>query len=378
MNNLGFGMSEYGREASLNEANCSPLKEMPMSLLKYSLGTDVDSKKLKCCLGSIDHMQVHKVHASGTFENGKAGFAQLAEWLKKHCKEKGMPIVVTMEVTGIYHEGLAYYLHEAGYTVHVVLANRSKKYMQGIGYKSKTDKIDSRGLSRMGAEQSLARWQPGSKHMQEIRNLSRHREALNCTLTELRNQKHAQEHAHHSSDDVLTSQQLLIASVKKQIALIDKKLREVVKQDKELYEKVSRIAKSINGVGLLTVITLVAETNGFELFKNQRQLTSYAGYDVVENESGKRVGKTKISKHGNSHIRRIMHMPALNVVLRETGCYKQTYDRIFHRSFVKMKAYVAIQRKLLCLIYALWKKNEVFDPNYQHAITIGKQTIVSS
>ncbi len=95
-----------------------------------------------------------------------------------------------------------------------------------------------------------------------------------------------------------------------------------------------------------------------------------AGYDVVENQSAKRVGKTRISKHGNSHIRRILHMPALNVVRWETGDYKQIFDRIFHRSFIKMKAYVAIQRKLLCLIYVLWKKNESFDPNYRHATLI--------
>jgi len=39
-------------------------------------------------------------------------------------------------------------------------------------------------------------------------------------------------------------------------------------------------------------------------FKNQRQLVSFAGYDVIENSSGKHRGKTKISKKGNAHIRR--------------------------------------------------------------------------
>ena len=30
-----------------------------------------------------------------------------------------------------------------------------------------------------------------------------------------------------------------------------------------------------------------------------------------------------------------------------------------------MKGYVAIQRKLLCLIYALWKNDSSYDPAYQ-------------
>ncbi len=29
-----------------------------------------------------------------------------------------------------------------------------------------------------------------------------------------------------------------------------------------------------------------------------------------------------------------------------------------------MKSYVAVQKKLLVLIYALWKKAEAFDPEY--------------
>ena len=41
-------------------------------------------------------------------------------------------------------------------------------------------------------------------------------------------------------------------------------------------------------LGLLSVATLIAETNGFEGFANQRQLVSYAGYDVVENHGGAR------------------------------------------------------------------------------------------
>ena len=30
---------------------------------------------------------------------------------------------------------------------------------------------------------------------------------------------------------------------------------------------------------------------------------------------------------------------------------------------IKMKAYVAVQRKMLMLIYTLWKKNEAYNPS---------------
>ena len=74
------------------------------------------------------------------------------------------------------------------------------------------------------------------------------------------------------------------------------------------------VTQELKGLGILTIATILAETNGFDLFKNYKQLVSYAGFDVVESQSGARIGKTKISKKGNSRIRRALHMPSLVVI----------------------------------------------------------------
>ena len=110
---------------------------------------------------------------------------------------------------------------------------------------------------------------------------------------------------------------------------------------------------------------IVAETNGFAAFENVAQLVSYAGYDVVENQSGKRSGKTKISKKGNHRIRRCLHFPAFNMITYDVAPFKNLYERVYEKSKIKMKAYTAVQKKLLAFIYILWKKDEAFDPNYQ-------------
>ena len=44
---------------------------------------------------------------------------------------------------------------------------------------------------------------------------------------------------------------------------------------------------------------------------------------------------------------------------------KNLYERIYERSNIKMKGYTAVQKKLLIVIYTLWKKDEAFDQNYQ-------------
>jgi transposase len=39
------------------------------------------------------------------------------------------------------------------------------------------------------------------------------------------------------------------------------------------------------------------------------------------------------------------------------------HHRIVERQAIKMKGYVAVQRKMLMLIYTLWKKNESYNPS---------------
>lgn len=141
----------------------------------------------------------------------------------------------------------------------------------------------------------------------------------------------------------------------KELDKIKQLIESHVNGNEQVKARIEKIC-NIKGVGLLTVATLAAETNGFELMANIPQLMSYSGYDVVEDQSGKRVGKTRISKKGNSHIRRILHMPALQMKTYEVGAMGALFERTFDKHGIKMKSYVAIQRKLLILIYTLWKK----------------------
>ncbi len=59
-------------------------------------------------------------------------------------------------------------------------------------------------------------------------------------------------------------------------------MAQLVEADAELKRKLEHITH-IKGVGLMSAITVIAETNGFVLIENSKQLVSYAGYDVVEN-----------------------------------------------------------------------------------------------
>ncbi len=42
----------------------------------------------------------------------------------------------------------------------------------------------------------------------------------------------------------------------------------------------------------------------------------------------------------------------------------ELYNRTFENHKIKTKSYLAVQKKLLILVYKLWKKNVVFTENY--------------
>jgi transposase len=326
----------------------------------------------------MDKEQNTKIKASKKFANSATGFQQLLSWLEKHYKQKDVPLQITMEATGVYYEQCAMYLFKKGFTVAIVLPNKAKKYLQATGLKTKNDKMDARGLAQMGAEKKLDPWQPINEYYYNLRSLTRHYESLQNLKTNIGNQLHAASITMYGNKQVSKQLNKLMDIISKQIEAAAQSIEEHIAADELIQQKVNGIIK-IKGVGLLTVATILAETNGFLLFENMPQLVSYAGYDVVENQSGKHYGKTKISKKGNSHIRRILHMAAFNVVRYKVFPFVQLFNRTLQRHSIKMKSYVAVQKKVLIIIYSLWKSNQAFNiKEYKEYITRDGEPVLPS
>ncbi|MCP4989128.1 MAG: IS110 family transposase [Colwellia sp.] len=336
--------------------------ESAIHYLKYSVGTDISKKKFDCCISVIDNNQCVKIVATKEFKNSPGGFNEFYKWQQRKCK-LSIPVVFAMEATGVYYEQLAWFLHRKELYLSVILPNKSKKYIQCLGLKSKNDKIDAKGISRMAAEQRLEPWVAPREAIVELRSITRHRESLQVSRTRFNNQLSALKSGEFINESIESDLLEIISLLDRNIKQTEKMITEKIKSDKELSEGAENII-AIKGVSFVSVGTILAETNCFKEFANQNQLTSYSGYDVIENQSGKHIGKTKISKKGNSHIRRIMHMPALNVVSYGEPVFVNLYERVYARTKIKMKGYVAVQRELLCLIYTLWKKKEKYDSKY--------------
>lgn len=121
----------------------------------------------------------------------------------------------------------------------------------------------------------------------------------------------------------------------------------------------SRYLLSMPGVGLITVAGLIGEVGDFRQYGTSAEITKLAGLDLFEVSSGKHKGRRRISKRGRPLMRKLLYFAAINAV-KSTGSMHQPYTRMLARGMPKIKALVAISRKLLRVMYALARDQSMY------------------
>lgn len=330
--------------------------------IKQCVGIDCGLKELVVAYGVMDENYDVKILSNTQFKNNPAGFKKLLAWSKK-LNPQNTEVVYVIEATGVYHEQASLFLYEQSCKVAVLLPNRTKAFLKTLPVKTVNDKVSAQMLARMGLEKKFDAWQPPQKVYNELRQLTRERDQLIAEQTQIKNQLHAETSGAWPNKQSIKRMQQRIRFLSKQMEEIEKEIAVTIEQDSWLKEKIKKVC-TIKGIGLITAVTVIAETNGFNLIRNKKQLVSYAGLDVITKDSGISVkSKPRISRKGNKYLRKCLHFPALSAI-RHANTMKALFIRLVGRHGIKMKAVVAVQRKLLELIYVLWKKDETFDKEY--------------
>ncbi len=140
--------------------------------------------------------------------------------------------------------------------------------------------------------------------------------------------------------------------------------------------------QTLRGVAELTATSLVAEIGSFTRFGGARQIMAYTGLVPSEYSSGETRHQGKITKSGNTHVRRLLveaawsyrYKPALKGKIRERqegqspeikAIAWKAQDRL-HRKYFRLtsrgkpsgKAIAAIARELAGFVWAIACKVE--------------------
>ena len=217
--------------------------------------------------------------------------------------------------------------------------------------------------------------EPPDPILRELKGLSRERSFLLKEKQIEQNRLHATESAAYSNKRELKRYGQRLRLIQKQLKEIEKEMELLIQRNTDLKRRIKHL-ESFPGISFVSAATVVGETLGFTGFTNAKQLTSYAGFDVVLKESGAYKGKTRISKKGNKNIRAALYMPAMTAV-RCNPTLRKFYQRLKPTKAKPMIALVAVERKLLVLMYSLWKNEMDYDPEFEQKKTARTEVLAA-
>lgn len=164
----------------------------------------------------------------------------------------------------------------------------------------------------------------------------------------------------------LESTKLKIGLLIEELELIEKQLEEVEHAMKKMLEATGYAEKitSIKGIGIVTAASFLGEVGNPMRFDNERQISNMAGYNLVEDSSGKNKSGTVISKRGRKQLRSILYQMAFTMVGKNSEM-KELYKYLINREenpLKKKQALVVISKKIIAIIYVLLKKQTTYNP----------------
>jgi transposase len=128
----------------------------------------------------------------------------------------------------------------------------------------------------------------------------------------------------------------------------------------------SRVLLSLKGVGNVIIGGLIGEVGDFRSFRINAEILKCAGLSLYEISSGKHRGTRHISKRGRALMRKLLFYAAV-CTIRKGGIMRSHYERYLRNGMNKMKAVIAVSRKLLCIMFAMVRDHKHYIENYNKA-----------
>ena len=303
------------------------------------LGADVDSRYIviACAARSFASLRI--------LNNRQAILA----WLRNVPRGTRLG----MESTGGYHELLADLAHTAGMQVFVINPYDLRRYAQGVGQRGKTDRIDAEVIARYVAREhtDLHAHIPPNKAQRALTRLIKRRAKLvtiQGALTQsLRGLPGVRQHL----------KQVTIR-LERLIAQVEVLMQRALEQLPAARQAAQQIA-TIPGFGTLSSTCLGHSFTRLP-YANANAVIAHTGFDPRPDDSGTRHGRRRLSKRGPAEERRLLFNCARSAAL--TKLWRPYYEAQLAKGLSATAATVILARKMVRVAFALYKRNQPFDP----------------
>lgn len=319
---------------------------------RFCVGIDISAKTVVVAhRGVKGRVERHK------FANDGAGRRALLHYLKKRAKL----IRVVMESTGVYGLDLALLLSKNGIELMVANPRATAHFAKAILQRSKTDSLDAEMLLLFAESMPFLPWTAPSATQLELRGISRRVQALLETVRAEKSRMHAAMYL-EGTTIVRKSIQSTLKALNKQIMSLRVEAMKLIKSDSLLTRRFELLL-TVKGIGKISAISIIAELSVLAPDMTDRQWVAHAGLDPRLFESGTSVEKVpRISKRGNSHLRAVLYLLA-RVASRFDPGARRFAARLKANGKKPLQIHVAVMRKLLHGIHAMFENNVPYDTN---------------
>jgi transposase len=257
-----------------------------------------------------------------------------------------------VEATGTYHVLFVKQAHRMGHTVYLIDGFRLNRYRDSIGGRAKNDVLDAvllrRYLQREKAD--LRPWEPAPKGYTELMRLLHRRERLVAARVAL-------EQSLGDLPESRSSVQALLRQLRRLADCLERRIVAAVRTHG--WGEDMRRCQQIEGIGPLTSAALATVFQRGH-FRNADAFIAFLGLDVRVRDSGKQRGKRKLTKKGDSELRRLLYNAAMSA--SSTPRWRPYYERHLARGLTKIQALVALGRKLARVAFALMQNQSDYQP----------------
>jgi len=131
--------------------------------------------------------------------------------------------------------------------------------------------------------------------------------------------------------------------------------------------------QKLPGIGPIRAITLYAYLETPWRFKNKTKLWKYCGLGLDRCQSGidrkgrPKPARLKLTPRGNRKLKNAMIGAARSIIDKGNNVFQKDYERMVHNGITKSNAQHTLARKVLTVMWGMWKNQRSFDPHLWQA-----------
>lgn len=307
-------------------------------ITKSYVGIDVSKKQLDTA-----------VDQEGDFwqsTNDKKGIGMTVAKLKEL-----QPTLIVVESTGGLEIRLLTALYEAKLPFCRVHPGRVREFARSTGLLAKTDRLDARLLARFAEAVKPPVTSLPSEDEQHLSALLTRRRQVVEMLTSEKNRLGT---APESTQERISDH---IVWLQEERGELDKEIDKFINQT-PIFRQKQEILQSTPGIGVVTSAILIADLPELGQLSRQK-VAALVGVAPFNNDSGPRRGRRRV-KGGRVAIRSTLYMATLSSI-QYNPIIQSFYQRLVKRGKEKMVAIVACMRKLLTILNAMIRDNNVWN-----------------